>query len=216
MRSGRPVRRIPSRSAGQGIPTPRNSVFFGAVVKANGLCNNEVQTYVRDGASGLLIDRTAGIDAQRRADGDLLFDALVQGITDAAIAGRPFMRTGQAGLHARRSELPDCLQYLGNEKLPAMADKLLQNGRIVLAIAGGTTPRWLDLPHGPFARGEGVFEPGAPTGRGGRRPGSKAKPAAGAPTGRAGRRSGPKKKPELTRQPAGEAAAGGEKEAGSR
>ena len=88
-----------------GIPMQRNLVFHGAVVKANGKCNNEVQVYVR-GDSGLLVDRTAAVKADYHANAGPIVDALVQGIADAAEGGRPFMRMGQAGLHARRSDCP--------------------------------------------------------------------------------------------------------------
>ena len=49
-----------------------------------------------------------------------------------------------------------------------MADDLLQAGRFVLASAPGEkTQKWLDVPDGPFARGEGEFAPGAGTGKSG-------------------------------------------------
>jgi hypothetical protein len=147
-----------------GLVSKRNAVFLGSVVKANGIANPEVQTYVR-GDNGLLVDRTAAVNSDRRANAAGIVDALVRGAAAAAVAGRPFMRTGMAGLHARRSELPEELQHIGKNQIAAMADRLLEEGKLVLAIAGGSsTPRWLDIPGGPFATGDGQFTLGAPSG----------------------------------------------------
>ena len=155
------------------IPARRNLAFYGAVVKANGAHNGEVQVYVRSD-TGLLVDRTAAVRAEHRANAGAILPALAQAVARAAATGRPFMRTGQAGLHARRSELPESLRRLGRDRLESLADQLLNEAQLVLAIADGTAPKWLDVPDGAFARGEGSFEPGAPTGRSGRKRGGQA------------------------------------------
>jgi hypothetical protein len=150
-----------------GIPSSRGSVFYGATVKANGVHNTEVQTYVRNDM-GLLIDRTAAVRSARVPASEII-DEFIEGIVTACANGRPFARRGMAGLFERRSELPELFHATGRDRLEAIANDLLGNGRLVQAICGGTVPRWLDVPDGPFARGEGAFAEGAPTGKAGRK-----------------------------------------------
>jgi hypothetical protein len=82
------------------------------------------------------------------------------------------MRSGQAGLHIRRSELPEDLHQTAQKRFDTMVEELLVSGRLVHANAGGTVPKWLDVPEGPFAKGIGAFAAGAPTGKSGRKGGA--------------------------------------------
>jgi hypothetical protein len=150
-----------------GIESSRGSTFYGAVVKANGLHNAEVQTYVRNDP-GLLIDRTAAMRSARVPASEII-DEFIQGIVTACANGRPLTRRGMAELFERRSELPEIFHTMERDRLEAIVNDLLGQQRLVLAICGGTVPRWLDVPEGPFARGEGAFAEGAPTGKSGRK-----------------------------------------------
>lgn len=145
----------------------RNLVFHGAVVKANGVHNSDAQVYVRDGR-GLLIDRTGSVRATRVAPKQIIED-FVRGVAEAATLGRPFTRTGGAGVFTRRNELPGCLRGLSRHRLEALVDQMLADGRLVRGIHEGTIPKWLDIPEGSFATGTGSFALGAPTGKSGRR-----------------------------------------------
>jgi hypothetical protein len=106
----------------------------------------------------------------KTATGVELEKALVTAIATAATKGRPFTKMGVNGLHQRRAELGGELTPLGRNKLEEMAQELEQAGKIVTALATGTAVKWLDVPDGPFARGEGAFAAGAGTGKAGRRP----------------------------------------------
>lgn len=140
-----------------------SKVACGAVVKTNDGACRKVWTLIR-GENGLLVDRTNDI-AIRSVRPEELLRRLEEGVAQAAKDGRPFTKMGENGVHKRRFELPDELHAIGRNKLEAMVDDLEQVGRIVKAMQGGTTVKWLDVPDGPFARGEGDFAPGASTAR---------------------------------------------------
>ena len=144
-----------------------NAVVHGAVVKSNDGASRERWTLLR-GPTGALRDITSALKA-RGGDRETHLAALVDMIAAAAWAGRPYTRTGVNGLHQRRAELGEDLATFGRDRLEAMADDLLQSGRIVAALACGTSVKWLDAPEGPFALGSGEFAPGAGTGKAGRK-----------------------------------------------
>lgn len=143
-------------------PWTRNAVFQGAVVKANGPADRRVRTYVR-GDTGLLEDRTDQLQRAGSADWDLR-DALVAAVARAAREGHPFTHTGASGLHGQRERLPAAFHEMGRNRIEALAQNLLNDRppRIVKVKASGShTNKWLDVPDGPFALGEGEFEHGA-------------------------------------------------------
>jgi hypothetical protein len=143
-----------------GRPWRPGVVVHGAVVKANGPANKLVRTYLRNGF-GLLQDATEAVKAAAPQDDDLLA-ALERAVGVAAAAGRPYTKTGANGLYGRRSELGAALSAVGKHRLDALAQKLLDAKRAVLAMASGSRAvKYLDLPDGPFARGEGQFSHGA-------------------------------------------------------
>jgi hypothetical protein len=94
---------------------------------------------------------------------------LVGAITTMAEAGRPLTKTGANGLYVRRAELGEALCGMARNRLDDLVQELEQTGRIVTALADGTTVKWLDIPDGPFASGKGQFAAGAGTGRRGRK-----------------------------------------------
>ena len=82
----------------------------------------------------------------------------------AAETKLPFNKTGKAGLYEQRHRLPDILQGVGRDRMQALCQELIEQGKIVQCKAtGSNAPQWLDVPDGPFARGEGQFAPGAAT-----------------------------------------------------
>jgi hypothetical protein len=148
-----------------------NTVFRGAIVKSNEPALREVRTLVRSTGTGVLQDLTERLKVVRKFGDDELA-AMVTGIAEQAKAGRPFCRRGQSGVHTRREVLPVLLHKTGRDTLEEMVTHLLGEGRIVQALATGTSTQWLDVPDGPFARGEGVFEAGARKGQPGPRRGA--------------------------------------------
>lgn len=138
-----------------------NAVVRGAVVKSNDGASREQWTLLR-GPTGMLRDVTSPLRA-RHGNREEHLVALVGAITAAAETGRPYTKTGINGLYQRRAELGEVLSAISRDRLEAMAQELEQAGRIVVALAGGTTVKWLDIPDGPFARGEGVFAVAAST-----------------------------------------------------
>jgi hypothetical protein len=137
-------------------------VVKGAVVKANDYASRDICTYVRS-QQGLLVDRTSEVRGARPSNTDL-WDALVEGVKAAALAGLPLNRTGKAGLYEQRHRLPDIVRGFSKHGLVALCDELIHNGRIVQCKATGSNrPQWLDVPGGPFALGDGEFVRGAAT-----------------------------------------------------
>jgi hypothetical protein len=118
--------------------------------------------------SGLLRDVTVEL-AARSVGSDTLLNILQEQIAEAAGNGRPFTKTGENGLYKRRVELGEELQGIGRDRLERLADELEQKGRIVKALATGTTVKWLDVPDGSFAQGKGTFHAGAGAARSGRK-----------------------------------------------
>jgi hypothetical protein len=145
-----------------------NAIVRGGVVKANDGASRKMWTLHRQ-PNGLLRDVSVEA-AARTITGIEIEKALVTAIAAAAVEGRPFTKMGVNGLHQRRAELGGELVSLGRDKLEEMAQELEATGRIVTALATGTAVKWLDVPDGPFARGQGSFAPGAGTGKAGRKP----------------------------------------------
>jgi hypothetical protein len=144
-----------------------NAVVQGAVVKSNDGADRSTWTLLR-GPTGMLRDVSHLLNAQRGSREQQLA-ALLVAIAGAARDGRPFTRTGLNSLYQRRSELGEPLTTMSRSRLEGMTDELLQGGRAVLALASGTTVKWLDCPDGPFALGQGEFAAGASTGKAGRK-----------------------------------------------
>lgn len=143
-----------------GTPYERGKVVCGAVVKSNGCASTRVSTFLRD-ARGLLVDRS---DELRRLGNDPaeLKTRLASLIGEAAEQGRPYTKTGENGLYARKHELGEGFANVSKNKFTIMVDELLDAGGLTLALAKGSRAvKWLDLPSGPFAKGVGFFEPGS-------------------------------------------------------
>lgn len=141
-------------------PFRYNAVVKGAVVKANGAADRSVTTYVRNDY-GLLVDRTRLLKNHSRGNDEQL-TILASTIGLAAIDGQPFVKTGINGLYARRQELPEELHQVGRDRLEALCQALLDTGKVQACLASGsTTIKWLDVPGGPFATGNGQFKIGA-------------------------------------------------------
>lgn len=141
-----------------GVEYTANRVVFGGVVKANGAARRIVSTYVRN-EFGLLVDRTAGIGASNLPQDDLM-ELLIVAIASAAHAGQPLTKTGLTGLYDNRERLGEGLSELSRHKIEGLAQRAIEGQRIVKCLAGGTTPKWLDVPTGTFAMGLGEFRKG--------------------------------------------------------
>ena len=140
----------------------RNRIVNGAVVKSNGPANREIRTFVRNSHNGLLEGRTDDVLLSKRGT-DFELDDLIFCIKSAALEGKPFTQTGKAnGIGHHKERLSDVLQEKGINHLERMVQNLIDQKKIVKASAPGLKSRvWLDVPDGPFASGDGEFEPGA-------------------------------------------------------
>ncbi|MDF0659694.1 MULTISPECIES: AAA family ATPase [unclassified Rhizobium] len=141
-----------------GVEYSPNKVVFGGVVKANGAARRIVSTYVRN-EFGLLVDRTAGIGASNLPQDDLI-ELMVAAISAAAHAGQPFTKTGATGLFDNKERLGEGLSGLSRHRIEALAQRAIETQRVVKCLAGGTVPKWLDVPTGIFAQGLGEFRKG--------------------------------------------------------
>ncbi|WP_341816174.1 AAA family ATPase [Wolbachia endosymbiont (group B) of Elophila nymphaeata] len=147
------------RSMGE---TPRqNALFSGAVVKANGLADRTVRTYLRNQETGLLEDITAQLKVKDISDKSLKI-YLINAIKRSAIAGHPFTHTGSTGVYKQRHRLPEIFHSMGRDRLERVVQELLQAKQLVKGMSKGSREdKWLDVITGPFACGIGKFTPGA-------------------------------------------------------
>ena len=110
---------------------------------------------------GILIDGSADLRASAPVQEDV-HNLLASAIAAAAEAGQPYTKTGANGLFERRASLPAELHGISKTRFSKAVDALLERGRIVQAMASGSsTVKWLDVPGGPFALGIGEFKVGA-------------------------------------------------------
>lgn len=139
----------------------QNSLFYGAVVKANGLADRTVRTYLRNEETGLLEDITEHLEVKGISDKDLKIH-LVSAIERSAITGHPFTHTGNTGVYKQRHRLPEIFHSIGRDRIERIVQELLQAKILVKGMATGSKEdKWLDIRAGPFARGVGKFVHGA-------------------------------------------------------
>ncbi|MGN7612733.1 AAA family ATPase [Magnetococcales bacterium HHB-1] len=140
----------------------RNAVFQGAVVKSNGPADRKVRTYMRS-PTGLLEDITEDLQRAKLSTDDLN-ELLIKTIGRAAKNGRPFTHTGGSGVFKQRNRLPKAFHTVSRHRLEKMVQELMNQrpAKIVKGMASGShEPKWLDIPDGPFAQGDGEFIHGA-------------------------------------------------------
>ncbi len=141
----------------------RNAVFQGAVVKANGIVDRTIRTYLR-APIGLLIDITRRLDERRTAAAELS-ETLVTLIARAAENGHPFTHTGGNGVYRQRHRLATVFHDVTRKRIEALVQELLNESVLVKGKASGSKEdKWLDVPDGPFAKGVGEFVLGADKG----------------------------------------------------
>lgn len=135
-----------------GAEFKRNTMFLGAVVKANGKADDTVRTYMRDAKTGLLNDITTQL-RNATPPADDLMDDVEDEIRRAAATLHPFTKSGKSGLYARRNEMAKHLHGVARDRFEAMADRLLEENRIAVVHPIGRGHA-LDVPDGPYAKGE--------------------------------------------------------------
>ena len=143
-----------------------NAVVYGAVVKSNDGADRSTWKLLR-GPTGTLYDITHTLKS-RGGSRDEHLAHLVSAITGAAEDGRPYTKMGGAASTSAGQNSASELAAMSGARLEEMAEELLQAGKVVASMASGSgkTVKWLDIPDGPFARGEGEFAPGANVARG--------------------------------------------------
>ncbi|WP_265026779.1 MULTISPECIES: AAA family ATPase [unclassified Wolbachia] len=139
----------------------QNALFYGAIVKANGLADRTLRTYLRNEETGLLEDITKRLRIKNMNEKDSK-QHLITAITRAAISGHPFTHTGSTGVYKQRHRLPEEFHSIGRDRMERIVQELLQARKLVKGMATGSKEdKWLDIPSGPFARGVGKFSCGA-------------------------------------------------------
>lgn len=140
-------------------PEP-NALFQGAVVKSNGKADRTVRTFWRND-TGLLVDVTA-LTRKQEVGSEEMITVLRDAVARAAKNGYPFTKTGGNGVYQNRHRLPEQLRGIGRDKLEMMVGDLLDEKKIVKGrTKGSTIEKWLDVPEGEFAKGNGVLADGA-------------------------------------------------------
>src|SRR5262249_7399898 len=133
-----------------------------AVVKSNGPADRTLRTYLR-APSGLLVDVTEQLRDGGKPESELK-KMLVACIAAAALDGHPFTYSGEAGVYRNRQRLPAPFHTMGDKKLRAMLDEMLEARPQIIVkgrTKGSSVEKWLDVPGGPFALGIGELAPGA-------------------------------------------------------
>ncbi len=142
-----------------GVKYAPDKIVQGAIVKANGDADKSISTFVRD-ERGFLEDVTMQV-AHLDVNVDL-GNNLLEHIAKAARNGKPYTKTGANGLYERRYEMAECFHMVSKNKFTDLADELLHTQKIIKAMGPGSkVVKWLDVPDGPFAHGEGQFVEGA-------------------------------------------------------
>ncbi|MFP3032543.1 MAG: AAA family ATPase [Wolbachia sp.] len=137
-----------------------SKIYQGAVVKSNGAADRSVRTYLRS-STGLLEDISEQINAIKSSDEELK-NILIHYIKLSAHEGHPFTHTGGPGVFKQRHKLPPMFHNASRHKLERLVQSLLNENKIVKGMAADSKEdKWLDVPTGPFARGEGKFKLGA-------------------------------------------------------
>ncbi len=137
-----------------------STIYQGAVVKSNGAADRSVRTYLRS-PTGLLEDISEQINAIKSSDKELK-NILIHYIKLSAHEGHPFTHTGGPGIFKQRHKLPPMFHNVSRHKLERLVQSLLNDNRVVKGMAADSKEdKWLDVPTGPFARGEGKFKLGA-------------------------------------------------------
>jgi RecA-family ATPase len=135
----------------------------GVVVKANGKYNKEIQTFIRN-ENGVLENYTELLKSKNCA-----FDLkkeLINFIKLAAEKGHPYCQTGENGIHSRRGEMSECFQMISRNAFKNLSEELINIDKTIVkcSATGSKLKKWLDIPGGNFAKGNGVFAEGAYSG----------------------------------------------------
>lgn len=136
----------------------KQDMFCAAVVKANCQADNSVRPLLRH-SSGVL--RAIKVEFTGEITKSLALEMLRTAIQEQAAKGCPFTQSGSTGIHKRKDELPSPLNAYGRNKLEQMTIELLENGSVVRCTYGKSVGRYLDVPGGQFAEGNGVIETGS-------------------------------------------------------
>ena len=140
----------------------RGRVFKGAVVKSNAPADRNIKLFVRDMATGLLVDQSGRLATNKGFQRDLDLEELTAAISTAAAAGFPYSYSGSTGVHERRGELPERFAVMGKHTLRGLVDSLIERGAVKRVRYGkGVASPWLDEPDGDFARGFVELKQGA-------------------------------------------------------
>ncbi|MFP3025851.1 MAG: AAA family ATPase, partial [Wolbachia sp.] len=103
----------------------QNALFYGAIVKANGLADRTLRTYLRNEETGLLEDITERLRIKNMNEKDSK-QHLITAITRAAISGHPFTHTGSTGVYKQRHRLPEEFHSIGRDRMERIVQELLQ------------------------------------------------------------------------------------------
>lgn len=144
------------------IENKRNRVYRGAVVKSNISTDRSIHLYLRSNV-GLLENITTKIHNQELSNQQLK-NLLCSAIAYSAKEGFPYTHTGQNGVYRQRHKLPQVFHNIARKKLEELIQEMLNSRPAVIVkgrAAGSKEEKWLDVPDGDFARGEGKFTEGA-------------------------------------------------------
>lgn len=131
----------------------KDTVWRFGVAKANimGLFDGE-KTLARTPQG---IQDMTGADPFASADTNIRLSWIILAVTQAALSGFPFSHQGKNavdGFYRRRSQLPEEIGRLGYRELgTAIEVGFASKALLQCAAKGGASPKWVDVPGGPYA-----------------------------------------------------------------
>jgi hypothetical protein len=142
------------------IEKTHSAIYQGTIVKSNGAADRSIRTYLRS-PTGLLEDISEQINSIKSSDEELK-NVLIQYIKLSAQEGHPFTHIGGPGVYKNRHRLPPMFHNISRHRIERLVQSLLNEHKVVKGMAiDSKEDKWLDIPIGPFARGEGKFKLGA-------------------------------------------------------
>lgn len=131
-----------------------------AVLKANNPQMEQGTKTLLRAQTGLLADITTKVTKLEESARLKHLAWLAHAIEVAAIARRPFTKTGANGLFTRKRELPAELHRVSKHDFEGLVDHLLKAKRILRGALASGAEGYLDVDGGPIHRKQGYRDPG--------------------------------------------------------
>jgi|ETNvirnome_6_100_1030635.scaffolds.fasta_scaffold06772_3 5S rRNA maturation endonuclease (ribonuclease M5) len=143
----------------------RNVAYAGAVVKSNGPADRGVRIFIRNKETGLLEYRNRDL-LEITTPTAMLLEKMTHTIAARAVEGYPYTSTGMNGVWELRHTFTTEFHTLPKNSVRDLLQQLLNDGKVRKCVSKGSqSAKWLDIPGGPFDRGDGQHMHGSASDR---------------------------------------------------